>query len=121
MNSYQEVFKNELGCMRDFKVNIKLKQNAKPHFLKARPVPYAIESRIERELDRLVSSGVYQACNYSTWATTIVSVVKENRTIRICGDYKQTINKEAICDNYPVPKTEDLLIKLNGGKKIYKA
>ena len=120
LNSYQEVFKDELGCMRDFKVNIKLKQNAKPHFLKARPVPYAIKNRIERELDRLVSSGVYQACNYSTWATPIVPVVKEDETIRICGDYKQTINKEAICDNYPVPKTEDLLIKLNGGEKFTK-
>ena len=49
LNSYQDVFKDELGCMKDFKVIIKLKQNVKSHFLKARPVPYALKSRIERE------------------------------------------------------------------------
>ena len=120
LSSYQDVFKDQLGCLKDFKVNIKLKQNDKSHFLKARPVPYAIKSGIERELDRLVNSGVYQPCNYSTWATLIVPEVKEDGTIRICGDYKLTINKEAICDNYPVPKTEDLLLKLNGGEKFTK-
>ena len=35
LSSHQDVFKDELGCMKDFKVNIKLKQNAKPHILKA--------------------------------------------------------------------------------------
>ena len=86
--------------MKDLKVNIKLKQNAKPHFLNARSVPYALKGQIERELERLVYNGVYQPCNYSTWATTpIVAVVKKDRTIRICETYKQTINMEAICDN----------------------
>ena len=32
----------------------------------------------ERELDRLVNSGVYQPCNYSTWAIPIIPVVIED-------------------------------------------
>ena len=81
-------------------------------------MPYANKSQIERELERLVNSKVYQPCSYSTWATPIAPVVKEDGRIRISGDYKQTNNKEAICDNYPVPKTEDLLIKFNGGENL---
>ena len=40
-------------------------------------------------------------------ATPIVPIVKEDGTLRICGDYKQTINQLAKLDNYPIPKIED--------------
>ena len=40
--------------------------------------------------------------------------------IRICGDYKMTVNCAAESDTYPVPETEDLLATLNGGKKFSK-
>ena len=46
--------------------------------------------------------------------------MKDAGTVRICGDYKQTVNREAICDNYPVPKAEDLFARLNGGQKFTK-
>ena len=52
---------------------------------------------------------------YSRWAAPIVPVLKSDGTVRICGDYKQTINKAAHCDNYPLPCTEDLLATPNGG------
>ena len=40
--------------------------------------------------------------------------------MRICGDYKQTINQASLCDKYPVPKTEDIFATLNGGEKFCK-
>ena len=46
--------------------------------------------------------------------TVPVLVVNDNGTTGIYGDYKQTVNKLAICDNYPVPKTVDLFATLNG-------
>ncbi len=39
---------------------------------------------------------------------------------RICGDYKCTVNQVSKLDNYPIPKTEDLLATLGGGKKFTK-
>ena len=38
----------------------------------------------------------------------------------ICGDYKCTINQVSKLDNYPIPKTEDLLATLGGGNKFTK-
>ena len=35
--------------------------------------------------------------------------------IRICGDYKRTVNKAAIVDSYPIPRIEDLFASLAGG------
>ena len=40
--------------------------------------------------------------------------------MRICGDYKQTINQASLCDKYAVPKTEDIFATLNGGEKFCK-
>ena len=42
--------------------------------------------------------------------TPIVSTVKLDKSIRICGDFKQTINRSARCDSYSVPSVEDLLL-----------
>ena len=50
----------------------------------------------------------------SKWAAPIVPV-KEDGTIRICGDYKQTVNKATKCDKYSIPKTEDIFAALNKG------
>ena len=83
-------------------------------------MPYALTEKVERELDRLVKAGVYQQVTYSKWAAPIVPVAKEDGTVRICGDYKLTVNQAAALDNYPVPKTEDLLATLNGAKLFCK-
>ena len=57
---------------------------------------------------------------FSEWAAPIVPVAKPNGTVRICGDYKLTVNQVSKLDNYPIPKTEDLLATLGGGEKFTK-
>ena len=41
-------------------------------------------------------------------------------SIRICGDYKQTTNSVARADAYPLPRVEDILASLAGGKSFSK-
>ena len=53
--------------------------------------------------------------NYSNWAAPIVAVPKPNGTVRICGDYKVTVNPVLQVDQYPVPKAEDLFASLADG------
>ena len=56
---------------------------------------------------------------YADWAAPIVPVLKKDgESVRICGDFKQTVNKVASLDHYPLPRVEDLLAKLSGGKKF---
>lgn len=38
--------------------------------------------------------------------------------MRICGDYKLSVNLASESDTYTVPKTEDLLATLNGGEQF---
>ena len=120
LNKFTNVFSEGIGTMADIEVHIELKDDAMPKYYKARAVPYALKQKIDSELDRLVKEGIYEPVAYSAWAAPIVPVVKDDGTVRICGDYKVTINPAAKCDNYPVPKTEDLLATLNGGQKFSK-
>ncbi|KAK9745984.1 hypothetical protein QE152_g6481 [Popillia japonica] len=60
--------------------------------LKARPLPYGMREKVEIELDNLVKLGVIKPVDYSPWATPIVPAIKKSGAIRICGDFKITLN-----------------------------
>ena len=45
---------------------------------------------------------------------------KEINKVRICGDYKITVNKVCKGDNHPIPRIEDLAYALSGGDKFTK-
>ncbi|XP_011874398.1 PREDICTED: uncharacterized protein K02A2.6-like, partial [Vollenhovia emeryi] len=76
--------------------------------------------RVEKELDDLVQAGILTKVGNSEWATPIVPVLKANGTIRVCGDYKSTINSKLIIDEHPLPTINELLAKLAGGTKFTK-
>lgn len=47
-------------------------------------------------------------------------VLKNDGSIRICGDYKLTLNKVAKLETYPLPRVNDLFASLSGGKSFSK-
>ena len=66
------------------------------------------EDKREEELDRFVQEGVLEPVQFAEWAAPIVPVVKPDRSMRVCGDLKLTMNKASQLDRYPIPKAEDL-------------
>ena len=85
-------FSSELGTLKGIYAKLILKPDAEPNFFKPRPVPYTLHDAIERDLERLESLGVIEKVSYSDWAAPIVPVPKPDGSIRICGNYKVTIN-----------------------------
>ena len=106
--------------MNTFEASLSVKPECKPRFHKARPVPFALKPAIERELDRLEEAGIIQKVAHSLWAAPVVPVPKGDGQIRLCGDYKVTINPELEIDQYPLPKPEELFARLAGGKRFTK-
>ena len=66
---------------------------------------------------RLENQGTIKPVEFSDWATPIVPIVKSDSSVRICGDYKLTVNKTSRMDSFPIPKVDELLAKLAGGQK----
>ena len=114
------MFKNELGTVKGTTAKFHVDPKVKPRFFKARSVPSALRPQVEAELDKLETTGIIQTVQFSQWAAPIVPVLKRNGSIRICGDYKVTINLVAKFDTYPLPKIEDLFSSLSGGKLFSK-
>ena len=73
-----------------------------------------------KELDCLEEPGIVIKENYSDWATPIVPIPKQDGSIRVCGDFKVTINPFLNVDQYPLPKPSDLMTCLTGGKMFTK-
>ena len=53
----------------------------------------------------------------SSWATPIVSVVKSNGNVRICGDFKVTVSQELWINKYPLQRIEEIFTNLSNGQK----
>eukprot|EP00731_Ephydatia_muelleri_P002073 Em0001g2073a len=113
---YSDLFRNDLGKMRHFKATLKLLPDVQPKFHRPRPVPFALKEAVERELDRLEEAGVIEKVTHCEWAAPVVVVPKKNGTVRLCGDYKVSINQALMVDQYPLPKPSDLFAALSGGK-----
>ena len=84
---YNELFDSELGTLKGETAKIHVDPQAKPVFCRARPVPYAQRNKVEQELERLEKMGRVEKVQFSEWASPIVPVMKQDGTIRICGDY----------------------------------
>ena len=68
----------------------------------------------------LEESKTIEKVEFADWAAPIVPVIKPDGTVRICGDYKVTVNKVAKLDTYPLPHIDDIFASLAGGQKFSK-
>ena len=83
-------------------------------------MPYALKEAIDKDLNRLEGLGIIEKVNISEWATPLVPVVKPDGSVRLCGDYKITVNPVLQVDHYPMPTPEDLFATLAGGTPFSK-
>ena len=93
LDKYNLVFEKGLGKLKRTAAKIHIDLQIKLVFYKVHPVLYAIRPKVEAELDRLQQERIIERVQLSEWTLPIVPVMKLDNTIRICGDYKTTINK----------------------------
>ena len=120
LDKYPDVFTDELGCVRDTPVRLILRDDAQPKFYKPRPVPFSLREKVEKELANLQELGVISPVQSSPWAAPVVPVLKKNGKIRLCGDFKLTINQASPIETYPLPRVDELFSNLAGGKYFTK-
>jgi len=50
----------------------------------------------------------------------VPALKSDKKSVRICGDFKVTVNTASRLDAYPIPRVEDLFAKLSGWKSYSK-
>lgn len=120
-HEFSTVFSGNLGLFRHFQIKLNLKPNATPKFFKPRPLPFALKDKVDDELDRLLNDNIISPVEFSEWGTPIVPILKKDgSSVRICCDFKITINPFIIADQYPIPRVDELFNKMRGGKQFSK-
>ena len=115
LDKHSKLFENRLGKMTQAKAHISVQEGARPVTTRPYKVPYAMRGQVEQELDRLQKCGVLTPIEHSEWSTAIVAIPKKDGSVRICGNYKTTVNP--VLDQVPPPNinVEDILANLSGG------
>jgi len=120
LSKHSELFTESYEGEKGLEAHITMRGDARPVFVKARKVPYALQEQVERELDKLEKKGLIKKTDRSCWASPIVVGPKADNTIRICGDYKSTINQSVEDEQYVLPTTQDLYTAVFGSKVFSK-
>jgi hypothetical protein len=120
LNKYKNVLNKQLGHCTKVQAHIQIQPDSTPKFFKPRPILFAYLDGVKDEIQRNVDAGILQRVNTSPWAAPIVPVKKPNGKIRICGDFKVTINSQILIDQHPIPSIDELLARLNNREQFTK-
>ena len=105
-----DLFKLGLGCCTIARASLILRETTESKYCKPRKLPFAIKPVVGAELDGLEKDGVTERVSHSDWATPIVVACKSTGKVRICGDFKVTLNPMLKSDVHPFPLSEKLSI-----------
>ncbi|XP_037930695.1 uncharacterized protein K02A2.6-like [Teleopsis dalmanni] len=94
LEKHRILFEPALGTIKQIKARLHLKQGALPKFCKS----------------------IWKPIKFSQWAPPIVLVTKPDGSLRSCGDFKTTVNKQIDVDQYPLAILESLLHMVRYGK-----
>jgi hypothetical protein len=119
LDKHQAIFKEDLGCFKGPEVELKV-EKCQPIFHKAKPVPFIQRPKVEAELDRLHRLGIISPVRFSKWAAPIVVVDKPDSSVRLCGDFKVTVNRVLQTDSYPLPRIDEIYATMSKGKRFTK-
>ncbi|XP_058826789.1 uncharacterized protein K02A2.6-like [Topomyia yanbarensis] len=117
---YSSVFDGNVGKISGVQASFNLRADSKPVYIKARPVAFAVRDAVGEEIDKFVEAGIWEKVDQSDWATPIVPVCKAGGKVRLCGDYKITVNPSLLIDDHPLPTVEELFVSVAGGERFSK-
>ena len=83
LDRHSNVFESSLGLVQGTTAKIHVDPITTPKLFKARPVPYALCDKVDKEPDHLEKKGVIQPITHSEWAAPVVPVGKCDGSVRL--------------------------------------
>jgi hypothetical protein len=115
LKKHEDLFDSALGAFTGTLHDIKLKENVEPHHARPFPASKTHELTLKSELDRLCALNALKRVNRSQWGAPTFVVPKKDGTARFISDFRE-LNKGIKRQPCPMPKIQNLLLKLEGFK-----
>ncbi|GBO04308.1 Uncharacterized protein K02A2.6 [Araneus ventricosus] len=116
LEEFKDVFSEDLGSYKGPTISLSIDPKFPPISFKARNIPLAMRKKVDVAIDKLLDQGVLKPISNPRWSTPIVPIIKQSGEIRLCADYKVTINKAMKNHPYPIPSVNHILANLADGK-----
>ena len=113
LQKYETLFDGTLGTWKGFSYDIALKEGATPYHGRPYAIPRAYNKQVRMEVQRLEKIGVLRKVNRSAWGAPAFVIPKKDKTVRFITDLRE-LNKRILRKPYPIPRIQDLLLKLEG-------
>ena len=113
LNKYSALFDDTLGTWKGKPYKIELWDSVKPYHARPYSIPHFYEQTFRAEVEQLCKVGVLRCINRLEWAAPTFLTPKKDRTVRFLSDFRE-LNKRIKRKPYPIPKIQDLLLKLEG-------
>ena len=113
LNKYESLFDGNLGTLHGKPYDIKHKPDVEPYHGKPFPVPHIHELMFKQEIDRLEALKVIKKVNRSQWGAPPFFIPRKDSTVSFISDFRE-LNKRILHQPYPIPKIQDLLLRLEG-------
>ena len=113
LEKYEGLFDGTLGEWNDSEYKVELRDDMKPYHGRPYSVPKAYEMTFRKEVERLCKIGVLKKVNRSEWAAPTFLIPKKDMTVRFITDFRE-LNKRIKRKPFPIPKIQDMLLKLEG-------
>ena len=121
LNTHSALFTEGLEQIKGTTATLYLKEGGRPRLYRVRQVPYALRVRVAKDIDWQVLLGILEPVKFCIWGTPVIPICKKDGSIRVCSDYKVTVNRKTITETYSLPRVEDLLLaSLTGGTAFSK-
>ncbi|XP_046428981.1 uncharacterized protein LOC124183886 [Neodiprion fabricii] len=117
---FPKIFEAGIGTFTKGELILTLKEEARLKFLQPRKIPWALREKVARKLSKLEALKINFPVEYSDWGSPVMLVLKSDGSVRLCGDFKVTLNKYLEIDHYPLPKVEEVLETLRRGELFTK-
>ena len=121
LREYADLFAESLEGIKGVKATLHVRPGSTFKQFRARAVPFALQPKLDAELHRLESFGIIEKVDIAPKGTTpVVPILKPNGTLRVCGDSKVSVNQIIDPQQYPMPRTDELLQSMAHGERYSK-
>ena len=114
LHCYEPMFDRTLGQWHGPDFKIELKEGVKPYYSRPYSVP-KIHKETMKKICQNGKIGILRKSTGSEWGAPTFIIPKKNNTVRIISNFRE-LNKRIKRKPYPIPKIQDLLLKLEGFK-----
>ena len=111
ISQYPEVFTG-IGTLKDHFVKFHINENIPPVAAPARPVPFHLRKRFEKEIQTMEENNIIEEhIGPAPWISNVVLAPKDDGSIRVTVDMRQA-NRAIESTNIPIPRVEDIKTQL---------